>query len=221
MGDKLVHPELKRGHSNWPEASHNVLIRFRSKDIFLERLHYHLSTDLGLLQANMSNAWSKKGHDYHWKKDLFQRLGLPVYHGVEEALKSYGEKREKELNIKKTKEMKRKRIARKIARKEDQIIRQRWSNAHGRDTYGDKDLETKKCVASEIDTHKKNTSVDTKPDKHCNWCHSNTHSRKTSKDCPYNNRNKRLPNTPKVVSTDDLPRRTSHLEKAMCLVRVL
>ena len=38
---KLVHPVLKRGHSN---ASHNVLIRFRSKDISLERLHYQLST---------------------------------------------------------------------------------------------------------------------------------------------------------------------------------
>ena len=42
---KLVHPILKRGHSNAVEASHNVLIRFRSKDVFLERLHYQLSTN--------------------------------------------------------------------------------------------------------------------------------------------------------------------------------
>ena len=48
---KLVHPILKRGHSNAVEASHNVLIRFRSKDINLERLHYQLSTNLGLLQS--------------------------------------------------------------------------------------------------------------------------------------------------------------------------
>ncbi len=48
--EQLVHPEMKRGHSNFPEASHNVLIRFRRKDIFLARLHYNLSTDLGLLR---------------------------------------------------------------------------------------------------------------------------------------------------------------------------
>ena len=45
---ELIHPVLKRGHSN---ASHNVFIRFRSKDISLERLHYHVSTNLALLQA--------------------------------------------------------------------------------------------------------------------------------------------------------------------------
>ena len=28
-----MHPVLKRGHSNTCEASHNVLIRFRSKDL--------------------------------------------------------------------------------------------------------------------------------------------------------------------------------------------
>ena len=34
QASKLVHPILKRGHSNAVEASHNVLIRFRSKDIY-------------------------------------------------------------------------------------------------------------------------------------------------------------------------------------------
>ena len=29
---ELIHPVLKRGHSNAVEASHNVFIRFRSKD---------------------------------------------------------------------------------------------------------------------------------------------------------------------------------------------
>ena len=32
----VVHPILKSGHSNWLEASHNVLIRFRPKHINLE-----------------------------------------------------------------------------------------------------------------------------------------------------------------------------------------
>lgn len=51
LAESIVHPLLKRGHSTLPEASHNVLIHFRSKHIFLERLHYQLSTDLGFLQA--------------------------------------------------------------------------------------------------------------------------------------------------------------------------
>ena len=53
MVEQLVHPILKRGHSNWLEASHNVFIHLRPKHIFLERLHYVLSTELVLLQSNM------------------------------------------------------------------------------------------------------------------------------------------------------------------------
>ena len=41
QANKLVHPVLKRGHSNAVESSHHVL---RSKDIAFEKLHYHLST---------------------------------------------------------------------------------------------------------------------------------------------------------------------------------
>ena len=47
---ELIHPVLKRGHSNAVEASHNVFIR----DIYLGRLHYHVSTNLALLQANLT-----------------------------------------------------------------------------------------------------------------------------------------------------------------------
>ena len=48
---ELIHPVLKRGHSN---AVENVFIRFRSKDI--SRLHYHVSTNLALLQANLMQS---------------------------------------------------------------------------------------------------------------------------------------------------------------------
>lgn len=65
MADSLVHLLLKRGHSNWPEASHNVLIKFRSKHGFLERLHYNLTTDLSLQQSNMSYERKAKGNEYH------------------------------------------------------------------------------------------------------------------------------------------------------------
>ena len=83
---KLVHPVLKRGHSNSVEASHNVLLRFRSKDIYLERLHYELSTNLGLLQANMTYMHATFDSSYHWIPELYQRMKLPVFEGVQEAL---------------------------------------------------------------------------------------------------------------------------------------
>ena len=53
MAKQLVHPILKRGHSNWLEASHNVFIRFRPKHIFLERLHYVVSTGSAAIQHNI------------------------------------------------------------------------------------------------------------------------------------------------------------------------
>ena len=55
---KLIHPILKRGHSNACEASHNVLIRFRSKAIALERLHYTLSSPTAIqLDVHACKAW--------------------------------------------------------------------------------------------------------------------------------------------------------------------
>ena len=52
--EMLVHSTLNRGHSNLLEASHNVFICFRPKHIDLERLHYVVSTELALLQSNMT-----------------------------------------------------------------------------------------------------------------------------------------------------------------------
>ena len=63
--------------SNAVEASHNVFIRFRSKDISLERLHYHVSTNLALLQANLTYM--------HAVPELYRRMKLPVFDGVQEA----------------------------------------------------------------------------------------------------------------------------------------
>ena len=47
--NRLIHSQLKAGITNWMESSHNILICFRPKHIFLERLHYELSPDIGLL----------------------------------------------------------------------------------------------------------------------------------------------------------------------------
>ena len=93
MAEQVVHPILKRGHSNWLEASHNVLIRFRPKHINLERLHYELSTDLGLLQSNMTYMYEKHGPQYHWIPELYRRLRLPVYDGIQQALVLFNQQR--------------------------------------------------------------------------------------------------------------------------------
>ena len=59
---EIIHPVLKRGHSNSVEASHNVFIRFRSKCISIQRLHYNLSTNLALLQANLTYMHATYGN---------------------------------------------------------------------------------------------------------------------------------------------------------------
>lgn len=102
QASKLVHPILKRGHSNALEASHNVLIRFRSKDLYLERLHYELSTNLGLLQANLSYMHARLGTSYHWLPDLYRRLKLPVFEGIVEALEKHSARRKRRLESLKT-----------------------------------------------------------------------------------------------------------------------
>ena len=116
MADQLVHKTLLRGHSNWLESSHNVFIRFQPKHIYLERLHYHVSTNLGLLQANMSNEYEQQGPVYHWKTELYKRSNLPVYDGVEEELEKQNKKRKKALDIFKSEKTMRRRVALKSLR---------------------------------------------------------------------------------------------------------
>ena len=62
--DQIIHRELGRGHSNYPEASRNVLTRFRSKDKNLQCVHYAVSTNLGLLQSNMRWLHQRHGNTY-------------------------------------------------------------------------------------------------------------------------------------------------------------
>ena len=49
----------------------------------------------------MTYARKEKGPTYHWVTDLYKRLNLLVYSGVQEALEKFGEMREKELGRKK------------------------------------------------------------------------------------------------------------------------
>ena len=110
MADQLVDSTLKRGHSNWLESSHNIFIRFKQKHIFLERLHYHVATNLGLLQANQTQEYSQEGPGYHSKIDLLQRLNLPVYDGVRETLRKLNRSRSRRLDAIKTTKAKKRRV---------------------------------------------------------------------------------------------------------------
>ncbi len=139
MANQLVHPVLKRGHSNWLEASHNVLIRFRPKHIQLERLHYETSTNLGLLQSNMTYMYTKRGPSYHWIPELYRRLKLPVYDGLQEVLEKSNRERKEMLDKQKTEESKKRRIENKRERTKDAQKRKEWSKKHGHDTYGETD----------------------------------------------------------------------------------
>ena len=145
QASKLVHPILKCGHSNAVEASHNVFIRFRSKDIYLERLHYQLSTNLGLLQANLTYMHAKLGTSYHWLPELYRHMNPPVFEGMVEALEKHNAWRKRELELTKTIPKKKRTIELKKKRVKEGIERIKWSKKHGRDTYfdgsGDSDVE--------------------------------------------------------------------------------
>ena len=192
QASKLVHPILKRGHSNAVEASHNVLIRFRSKDIYLERLHYQLSTNLGLLQANLTYMHAKLGTSYHWLPELYKCMKLPVFEGMVKALEKCSVRRKRELELAKTTPKKKRRIELKKKRVKEGIERIKWSKEHGHDTYfGGSDVEEKACDSSDgVNQRKKKGSGPGKGNPKgkgkCAACGSSTHLRSSHRDCPFN-----------------------------------
>ena len=124
--EQVIHPILKRGHSNWLEASHNVFIRFQPKHIYLERLNYTLSTELALLQSKMSYLYRKRGPQYHWVVELFGRLKLPVFDGVHRALEEFSELRMEKLEHVKSEKSKKRRIMLKVERTKDAQRHKEW-----------------------------------------------------------------------------------------------
>ena len=186
MAEELVDPILKRGHSNWLESSHSVFIRFRPKHIHLERLHYHVATNLRLLKANQTQENSQQGSQYQWKLELFQQLNLPIYDGVRESLERLNRRRKKVLDTIMTTEAKKRRVEWKNIRAQDAQQRKLWSKQHRDDTYGEEEdpIDEKDLTISSKRANKGKT--DKNP---CNRCGSTTHSRSTHRDCPYNKRN--------------------------------
>ena len=200
MSEQLVHPIMKRGHSNWLEASHSVFIRFRPKHIHLDRLHYVVSTELALLQSNMTYMYNKRGPQYHWVIELFRRLKLPVFDGVHRALAEFNEQRMQVLKLQQTEKCKKRRISLKIERTKDAQCRKRWSKDHGHDTYGDDendDLELTTKVESRGKRRQKLSG------KKCKACGSTTHMRSSHTECPFNKKKFGEAPIPPLGTADD------------------
>ena len=192
----VIHPELGKGHSsNLCEGSHNVLIRFRSKDLHLHRLHYVTSTNLGLCQSNMTYLTGKKGTGYHWLLDLFGRLKLPILDGMQEALEQASKDRKKKLEKLRSEESKKKRIKWKNARDLEQQERKRWVKQQEiRHDYGEEDGEDDPEVGDSAGARDLlGSSSVSGPDraviiaskKKCK-CGSTTHLRTSHRECPMN-----------------------------------
>ena len=186
-----------------------MFIRFRSKDISLERLHYHVSTNLALLQANLTYMHAKFGVSYHWIPDLYRRMKLPVFDGVQEALERRNVQRKRGLDRAKTTavriELKRRRVVEGFQRSE-------WTKTHGRDAYGGNDedesdhgkvVKRKRGIAKPRKAKPKGESV-------CGACRSSTHKRRTHRDCPFNTkRSTAKTSTKPVIVAVDSPSQSS------------
>ena len=61
--EKVIDPDLGKGHSNLPKSIFSVLTKFRAKDTNLHQKNYQTSTNLGLLQASMT--WCFKNKEPH------------------------------------------------------------------------------------------------------------------------------------------------------------
>ena len=191
----VIHPELGKGHSNLCEGSHNVLIRFRSKDLHLHRLHYITSANLGLCQSNMTYLTGKKGTGYHWLLDLFGRLKLPILDGMQEALEQANKNRKKKLEKLRSEESKKKRIKWKNARDLEQEERKRWVKRQEiRHDYGEEDVEDDlevndsagaRELLSRSSVSGPDRAVIIASKKKCK-CGSTTHLRTSHRECPMN-----------------------------------
>ncbi len=208
MATDIIHEGLGKGHANIPESAHNVLTRFRTKDKAFHRLHYQLSTNLGLIHANMPYLVKKHGANYHWIKELFAIMELPLFDGMEGILLKQNEKRLKQMEYSASDECKAKKTLMKQARSLEQAERRKWKQSR-KHTYGNEDDIIAEDSASDSDEDEDNAdgveasgNVDIPegaaektvrgqtinvltPKKACPTCKGTDHQRRTSKKCLY------------------------------------
>ena len=186
----VIHPVFGRGHTNSIETANYVLTVFRPKSWHLTRLHYELSTNLGLLQSNMNYMNRVSGMSYHWLSDLYQRLQLPLLDGMEAVLKQANIRRVRESERNKTEAVKRlnqRAIARH--RGEEQVARQKWVKSQKvSHTYGitEESLDSS-TLSSPVKAESPSMNVRAlQQSKMACKCGSTSHSRTSHRDCPFN-----------------------------------
>ena len=157
LADVLIHPGIGKVTTNMVEASHNVLVRYRSKNWNIARLHYQVSTNLGLIQSCMTNLYTKRGPQYHWILDL-KCMDLPEVPNLKYILKELNEDRFSYLQRQMTDEAKSKRKLYNKHRKVDEhqarmLFVQKSTMMH---KYGFDEAETSstKCKCGSTD-HKR------------------------------------------------------------------
>ena len=64
----------------------------------------------------MTYMYELHGPQYHWIPELYRRLKLPVYDGIQQALELFNQQRKVALDKLKTDEAKRKRLQLKVKR---------------------------------------------------------------------------------------------------------
>ena len=157
LADVLIHPGIGTVTTNLFEASHNVLVRYRSKNWNLARLHYQVSTNIGLMQSCMTYLYTKRGPHYHWILDILKRMHLPVLDNLPNILKKLNVDRFSDLQSKKTDVAKAKRILYKRKRKVFEHQRRKLfvKNSAMIHDYGDvsmeEDVSVKKCKCGSTD----------------------------------------------------------------------
>ena len=83
---------------------------------------------------------AKFGISYHWIPELYRRMKLPVFDGVQEALERRNVQRKRGLDRVKTTPVKKRRIELKRRRVIEGFQRSEWTKTHGRDAYGNMNL---------------------------------------------------------------------------------
>lgn len=205
----VILSELGKGATNQLESAHSALIRFRKKNWNIKRLHYHVSTYLGLMESNMSFMINVKGVQYHWLPELYANLSLPDFHGTRAFFKEKNRARKKRCENRKTEAYKKKVVkAKQRHRVDEQLDRQKFSAAQkiqhiykSNVNYTCEPQDDDGC--SEVD--KKGTTTLVKPCK----CGSTTHRRTTHKACPLNKQS----NPPACKSELIAPSRPAELEE--------
>ena len=124
----------------------------------------------------------KVGTHYHWIPELYRRMKLPVFDGVQEALQRYNVERERRLAEIKTDKLKKRRVQSKIKRTQMGKLRATWSLKHGRHTYGH-DEDDLDCG---VEVVAKGSKRENTHKRRCKACGSSTHQRSNHKDCPSN-----------------------------------